>query len=88
MPEVLNFMNWMRKELKIEEMFETVKVDDKQNRALNEVTELIYQEQLSERPEQMGDYKKRMSRYMISRIEKFIVTTAVGGEVQRLRRLF
>lgn len=29
-------------------MFETLKVDDKQNRALNEATELIYQEQLSE----------------------------------------
>lgn len=69
-------------------MFETLKVDDKQNRALNEATELIYQEQLSEWPEQMGDYKKRMSRYMISRIEKFIVTMAVGSEVQRLRRLF
>lgn len=42
MSEVLNYMNWMRKELKIEDMFETLKADDKQKRDLSEVKDLIY----------------------------------------------
>lgn len=38
----------MRREEKTWEIFETLAVDDKQNRGLNEVKELIYQEQRGE----------------------------------------